>query len=377
MRINAFELERFFAKYEFSAPYLLGSSDCEAMNIEDLLALEPGSEKGFQKCWLGYTESMGHPLLREEIAHLYSECSADEVLVHSGAEEAIFIFMNVMLQPGDHVVVQSPCYQSLFQIASDLGCQVTRWFPENQPDWHWNLETLKDLIKPNTKAVIINQPHNPTGYLMSREEQAQLIWMLKERDLLLFSDEVYRCLEHDPALRLPAACDLYENAVSLGVMSKTYGLAGLRIGWIATRNKTIFREMATFKDYTSICNSAPSEYLALIGLRNQQQLIDRNLAIVETNLTVLDQFFKEYPDLFEWQAPRAGSIAFPRFLGTAGAEQFCVDLVEKQGVLLIPSVYFHHGDSHFRIGFGRQNLPECVTQLETYVKQHREALLSS
>ena len=374
MRIKPFELERFFAQYEFTAPYLMGSSDCESLSVAGLLALEPDSDSGLSKCWLGYTESKGHPLLREEISRLYDTCSGDNVLVHSGAEEAIFIFMNVMLKPGDHVIVQSPCYQSLYQIAHDLGCQVSRWNPSQEIDWKWDLDALKKMILPNTKAVIVNQPHNPTGHLMNRDEQQQMINVISQHQLLLFSDEVYRCLEHDRDLRLPAACDLYENAVSLGVMSKTYGLAGLRIGWIATRNSTVFNEMAAFKDYTSICNSAPSEYLALIALRNQQKLIDRNLEIVRENIAAMNRFFADYPDLFQWKAPQAGSIAFPAFLGKGGARQFSLDLVEKKGVLVVPSVYFNYGDNHFRIGLGRKNLPECVEQLEHYMSENPNLL---
>ena len=374
MRMQPFELERFFARHEFSAPCLLGSSDCESLSVAQLLALEPGSEAGLSDCWLGYTESKGHPLLREEIVKLYDNCHPDQVLVHSGAEEAIFIFMNVMLQPGDHVIVQSPCYQSLYQIASDLGCQVARWNPGEENPWHWDLADLEQSITSETKLVIINQPHNPTGHLMTPKQQEQLISLVKKHDLLLFSDEVYRCLEHDPALRLPAACDLYEKAVSLGVMSKTYGLAGLRIGWIATRDKAVVEAMATFKDYTSICNSAPSEYLSLIALRNQQQLIHRNLKIIDDNLQALNQFFSSHTPLFKWNAPVAGSIAFPSFLGKGGSHRLATDLVEQKGVLIIPSRYFNYGDQHFRIGIGRKNLPECLSRMSDYLEENRKTL---
>lgn len=368
MRIQPFQLERYFAQHEFSAPYLLGSSDCEAMTVKELLAMEPGSEEGLQNCWLGYTESAGDPLLRQEIAGLYDKCNAEEILVHSGAEEAIFIFMQVMLKPGDHVIVQSPCYQSLYQIAHDLKCKMSRWEPRRETPWHWDVEELAGLMIPETKAIIINQPHNPTGHLMNREEQQSLVDLARKNNLLLFSDEVYRELEHDPALKLPAACDEYEQAVSLGVMSKTYGLAGLRIGWVATRNKEIRKEMASFKDYTSICNSAPSEYLSLIGLRNRHRLVERNRGIVNENLKHLNTFFQSRRELFRWEPPKAGSIAFPAYLGKEGARQFCLDLIRQQGVLLVPSEYFQYGDGHFRIGFGRRNLPECLTEMGKYVR---------
>ncbi len=370
MKIQPFELERFFAKYEFSAPYLLGSSDCESFSIQEILDLEPGAENAFKKCWLGYTESAGHPDLRQAISNIYESCESQHVLVHSGAEEAIFIFMNVMLKPDDHVIVQDPCYQSLYQIAHDLGCRVSKWTTYEENGWELDLDQLETLIEEDTKAVIINQPHNPTGYLMSAEKQQQLIDILQKRNLLLFSDEVYRELEHDPKDRLPAACDLYDNAVSIGVMSKTYGLAGLRIGWAVTQNEQIFKEMATFKDYTSICNSAPSEYLALVALMHRQRIVDRNLKLTTGNLAVLNQFFHHHSNQFNWKPPIAGSIAFPSITAHSGVEDFCVSLVQESGVLLIPSPYFQYGDRHFRIGFGRRNLPECVEQLDRYLKKH-------
>lgn len=367
MKIRSFQLERYFARYEFNARYLLASSDCEALSIQELLNLEEGAAEQFQQQWLGYTESQGSPELRQAITTLYQSISPDQVLVHAGAEEAIFTFMNAMLAKGDHIIVHFPCYQSLFEVANAIGCEVTRWETRAEDGWELDLDILQHSIKENTKAIIVNCPHNPTGYLMSKSKQQQIIELAREHGCMIFSDEVYRGLEQEPDETLPAACDLYENAVSLGVMSKTFGLAGLRIGWIATRNQEIYASMASMKDYLTICNSAPSEFLATVALRNKSTIIARNRAIIERNLALLDEFFAKYSHLFNWTAPRAGSIAFPSIRFAQDVEHFCVDLVQKRGVMLLPGTCYDFGQKHFRIGFGRKNMPECLAELEAYL----------
>lgn len=367
MKIPPFKLERFFAKYEFKAPYLLCSSDCESFSVQELFNLDPQAMDAFKEHRLGYTESPGSPELRAEIARLYQSIGPDEILVHTGAEEAIFNFMNVMLAPNDHVIVHFPCYQSLFEVADSLGCRVTKWTTTEENNWELDLDVLRQHIRPNTKAIIVNCPHNPTGYLMSPQKQQALINIARRHGLMLFSDEVYRGLEYNAKDRLPPAADLYENAVSLGVMSKTYGLAGLRIGWIATQNPEIYRQMAAFKDYTTICNSAPSEFLATLALRHQDKIVQRNLNIVRHNLNLLNNFFEAHRDIFNWSPPKAGAIAFPGLRLEQNVESFCLDLLEKQGVLLLPGNYYDFGPKNFRIGFGRKNMPEALDHLEAYV----------
>lgn len=368
MRLEPFKLERYFARYEFSTEYLLSSSDCESVTVADLLALEPDAREDFDRLWLGYTESHGDPALRQAISAIYDTVSADEILVHTGAEEAIFAFMNVVLQPGDHIIVHTPAYQSLHEVARTIGAEVTEWHADEQQGWSLDPEVLGRAIRRNTKAIVLNCPHNPTGYLIDRERFSSVVAIARAHGLYLFSDEVYRELEHDAADRLPAACDLYERAVSLGVMSKTYGLPGLRIGWIATADKALYGAMAAFKDYLTICNSAPSEALARLALRHRQTLVERNRKIVLDNLHRLDSFFERHRDLFVWQRPKAGPIAFPR-LRSGSAEDFCKRIVEQAGVLLLPSKLYGAGDSHIRFGFGRKNLPEAVEHLDAALRR--------
>ncbi len=366
MKLEPFQLERYFARHEFSAPYLLSCSDCESMTIENLLAMAPNARDQLNLLWLGYTESSGSPELRQAVAGLYDQITADQVLVHTGAEEAIFNFMNIVLEPGDEVVVHAPRYQSLGEVARSIGATVISWEADSGKSWALDIDFLKNRLTAKTRAVVINVPHNPTGFLPDSEFMTALSELSNKHGFVVFSDEVYRGLEYKSRDKLPAFTDINEQAVSLGVMSKTYGLAGLRIGWIATRNQSLYDKMAAFKDYTTICNSAPSEFLATLALKHHAAIANRNISIIQANLEQLQSFFNRHTDLFRWQAPKAGPIAFPHYLAGKAAD-FCHDLVERAGVLLVPGSYFGHSGECFRIGFGRQNLPECLNRLEAYI----------
>ncbi len=369
MQVPPFELERFFAKHEFNAPHLLCCSDCESISLKDLLDLEPESRVQFEKLWLGYSDSAGHPKLRQIIATLYQTISKEEVLVHTGAEEAIFNFMNSCLSKGDKVLVHWPCYQSLAQIPQSIGCEVIRWEANPLKGWELDLNFLETALKNGTKLVVFNLPHNPTGYLMEKKTYLKAVELVNKSGAWVFSDEVYRGLEYDSSSTLPSAVDLCENAISLGVLSKSYGLAGLRIGWVATKNREIYRRMAEFKDYTTICNSAPGEFLAALALRHQKALLDRNRAIIQENLHSLDSFFAQYSRHFEWVRPKASCLAFPKLLNDLSADNFCSTLLRDTGVLLAPSTQFGFGNHHFRLGFGRKNLPEALSKLAEWVSE--------
>ena len=295
MKLQPFKLERYFAQYEFNVKYLLGASDCESFSISEILEWEKNATEQFHKLHLGYTESLGHPKLRTEIAKLYQNINAQQIIVHSGAEEAIFLFMHALLKPKDHVIIHAPCYQSLIEIPREIGCSISKWQASEKNKWALNHEKLKELTNKNTKAIILNLPHNPTGYLMEKKQYMQLIEYCRKYGIYLFLDEVYRYSEYNPKIRLPAAADIYEKAVSLGVMSKTFGLPGLRIGWIATQNKKIYQKIEQLKDYTTICNSAPAEFLATVALKNKNKIIKRNLNIIQNNVDILDRFFKKKP----------------------------------------------------------------------------------
>ncbi|MEE4377729.1 MAG: aminotransferase class I/II-fold pyridoxal phosphate-dependent enzyme [Candidatus Competibacteraceae bacterium] len=338
------------------------------MEVRELLAFEPGSQEQFVSLWLGYTDSLGHPALRQTITEVYEHIAENQVLVHSGAEEAIFNFMQVAVNAGDHVIVHAPYYQSLGEVARNIGAEVTEWRGHPERGWALDLDDLESELTDRTKVVVVNFPHNPTGFLPTSKFVQELSALSERHGFILFSDEVYRGLEFDSTDRLPAIADINERAVSLGVMSKAYGLAGLRIGWIATRNDRLFGKLAAFKDYTTICNSAPSEFLATLALRHGVKIIERNLQIIRDNLNRLNLFFSAHGELFKWHSPKAGSIAFPMLL-QGKVDKFCADLVEKAGVLLLPGTLYGDEYNAFRIGFGRKNLPESLERFEQYLRK--------
>jgi len=367
MKIKPFALERFFAKYEFSVQYLLSSSDCDGLLQSELLSWADLETKNlWDSLQLGYTESLGLPLLRAEIAKLYKEISSEEVLVVA-PEEGIFLALHSFLAEDDHVICTWPGYQSLYEIAFSIGCNLDRWEPDKESGWIFDIHTLEEKIKPATKAIILNFPHNPTGYLPSRSDFEKILSLAKKHGLYVFSDEMYRFLEIDSIDRLPSACELYENAISLFGMSKTFGLAGTRIGWVITRNKELYQKMAAFKDYTTICSSAPGEVLALIALRARAIIIERHVTRIKKNLSLLDDFFERQKLLLSWVRPKAGTIGFPQILFEEDALSFCQRVINEAGVMLLPSTVYDYGTKHFRLGFGRENMPEVLAMFEKYL----------
>jgi aspartate/methionine/tyrosine aminotransferase len=366
MQLAPFRIEHYYGKYEFSAEIMMSSSDAQSRTAGEILDLEPESRQRFDAQWLGYTEAPGAPYLRNTIAGLYQTTSADDVLVLSSAEEGIFVLYHALAGAGDHIIVEAPCYESAIQLARSTGAEVTLWQRRFEDGWAHDLRALEAQIRPNTRVIYINTPHNPTGLLMPRHVLDQVLTLAKARGIIVFCDEVYRELEHDPAATLPAACDLYDNAVSLGSMSKSYGLAGLRLGWYATHNRDLLKRALDLKYYTTICNSAPSEFLSDIALRHRSVLIERNRAIIQRNLPLIRAFLAGHADRFTWVEPNASPIGFAKF-HVADSFATCEDIVAKTGVLLLPGeVYDQPG--FVRIGFGRANLPEAIERLDGYLK---------
>jgi aspartate/methionine/tyrosine aminotransferase len=372
MKIRSFDLERYFALYEFSVQYLLSSSDCEPLSMKELTEMaSPGTRVMWEELRLGYTESAGHPLLREKISSLYENMGPDSVLV-AVPEEGIFIVMNALLDPGDHVVCISPAYQSLYEIARSIGCSVTPWEKEiRDGKWYFDTNKLEQAITEKTKMIIVNFPHNPTGWLPSPAEQEKMVSIASERGIYLFSDEMYRGLETGNTEMLPGACDLYRNAISLSGLSKTYGLPGLRTGWLVCENPDIRKRLASFKDYTTICHSAPSEILSIMALENASRLASRSLEIVEKNLGHARAFFDSWKNLFTWIEPSGGSIAYPRLDLDLDVFDFCEGAVKEKNVMVVPSKVLGDDSSHFRVGLGRKNFPEALAAFEEYVKEMR------
>ena len=371
MRIAEFALERYFARWEFAAEHLLCASDVQGVPMADLLALADDETRAlWANLALGYTESTGHPLLRGEIAGLYESIDPDELLTFGGAEEAIFCLVNVLVGPGDHVIATWPGYQSLYEIARATGADVTLHELHESTGWALDLDLLRRQLTPATRLIVVNLPHNPTGMLPDRATYDALVAIAAAAGAYLLIDEVYRGLEFDETDRLPTGADALPRGISLGVMSKAFAMAGLRIGWLASHDRDLLTRVAAFKDYTTICSSAPSEILSIIGLRAKEQILGRSRGILAANLVLLDAFFDDWSDRFAWVRPTAGSIGFPRLtMPGVGIDDFAADLVQAEGVLLLPGSQFGYAGNHFRLGFGRTDLPKALDRLEAFARR--------
>jgi aspartate/methionine/tyrosine aminotransferase len=366
VQIEPFAIERFYERWEFRAELMLSSSDCESRTVAELLALEPDAQGRLLDLRLGYTEVPGSDELRDAVASAYERVERQDVLTLAAAEEGIFIAYHALVGPGDHVVVETPCYGSAVTVARSTGADVSLWQRSYADGWAHDLDALERLLRPETRLMYVNSPHNPTGTQMPRPTFERLVELAGERGIVLFSDEVYQGLEHDPADRLPAACDVYERAISLNTVSKAYGLPGLRIGWLACRDSALRDRIAAMKLYTTICSSAPSELLVALALRHREQLVSRSRELVLANLPLLDAFIERREDLFEWVRPSAGPIGFPRVGGEFDVQSWCEETAERSGVLLLPGSVYEE-PRHVRFGFGRANLPQAVARLDAYL----------
>jgi aspartate/methionine/tyrosine aminotransferase len=367
MKIAPFEIEQYFDQYEFTTPYLLCTSDCETMSVAELLEMADVSLADFADMRLGYTEAQGSPELRTAVAQTCKSVQPDQIVILTAPEEGIYLTMRTLLEPGDHVIVLTPAYNSLLNLAQHVSGNVSQW--EIQPaaaGWQIDLEAFERLVTPETKLIIVNFPHNPTGFLPTTDQFQAIIDIAQRHNTWLFCDEMYRGLELNSTPALPSAADQYQRAIVLAGLSKVHGLPGLRSGWLIVQDAALRAQLQNWKHYTTICPPAPSQFLALTALQVQDKLAARNRRIIEHNLQTANPFFDRWSKLFTWRPPQAGSVALVG-LNLPSATDYCHTLAQNAGVLLLPSSYLGYGDQHVRVGFGRANFVDNLAEYENYL----------
>jgi aspartate/methionine/tyrosine aminotransferase len=372
-----FRLETYFSRWEFAARYHLTASDAQTLPLAELLELaDDDCRARWEALDLGYTRTTGLPALREEIAQTYDRLDGDDVLCFAGAEEGLYLATQVLLEPGDHAVVVTPNYQAAETVPLSIcGPDGVTGVPLREDEgWRLDVDGIEAALRPSTRLVSVNVPNNPTGALPDEQSWRRLIQVCDERGVRLLSDEVHRGLELPPRRPLPQAADLSPRALSLNVLSKAYGLPGLRVGWIACRDRALLSRLERAKHYTSICNAGPSEILALVALRARETILTRNRGIVVANLPLVDAFVERFPGPFSWAPPDGGCVAFPRYAGADGVERMCGELVEEAGVLLLPAAIFGSDLSptprdRFRLGIGRRGLEEGLARWAEWLER--------
>jgi aspartate/methionine/tyrosine aminotransferase len=369
MHITPFATEHYYALYEFNTPHMLSSSDCETMPVRELLDLAGLGLEGLGRLRLGYTESQGNPDLRTAVAAGYDRVSPEQVVVLTSPVEGIYLAMRTLLEPGDQVIVLTPAYDALKNMAEHVAGRVQVWPLTPVGDsWSLDLDALARLVDDRTKLIVVNFPHNPTGYLPTRDEFQALIDLCGRHGIWLFCDEMYRGLEFGDMKALPSAADLYDRAIVLAGLSKTHGLPGLRAGWLLIRDEPVRKALLNWKFYTTICPAAPTEFLALAALAAGETIVARNKALIRDNIALAEPFFQRWPDLFTWRRPRAGSVALVG-LNKPSASDYCHHLARTAGVLLLPGAFMGCEDRYVRFGFGRQAFAKALTHYETYLSE--------
>ena len=375
MKITPFETEHFFARYEFSTPYQLCNSDCESVTIEELLRMAGDSVEGLGHERLVYTQSQGSPELRQAIAETYANVPADRVVVLGTPVEGIYLAARALLDPGDDVIVVTPAYDALVNLFEHVvgTAHVSKWkFRADGSRWSLDLDDLRALITESTRLIVVNFPHNPTGYLPSPEWQRELAGLAAEHGLWLFCDEMYFGLVHSGTPAIPSMADVSDRAVVLSGLSKTYGLPGLRCGWLIVPERNLREDLVNWKFYTSICPPVPTEYLARAALRVGERLKQRNIDRIERNLAIAEAFFARWPELFEWRRPLAGSTALVDFdVPSVGA--LAERLATEEGILIQSAAMLGSDDRHMRIGLGRDGFAEALQRFEDWLRRNPAA----
>jgi aspartate/methionine/tyrosine aminotransferase len=373
-RLPEFRLEAYFARWEFTARHHLTASDAQTTSLASLLAMaDPADLADWNEITLGYTTTRGALALREAIAATYDTdaVQADHILTFTGPGEGLTCVMRALLEPGDHAVVVVPGYQSAETVPQSL-CEVTGVALRPEDGWELDTDAIEAALRPQTRLIAVNFPNNPTGAVPAAERWTHLVELAAERGIYLFSDEIYRGVELDPARTLPQAADLYERAISMNGLSKAYGLPGLRVGWVACRDRGLLDRAEQVKHYGSICAPAPSEVLARIAISSADKLLAGTRQLIARNLPHFERFFAAHQDEFRWSPPVGGCVCYPRYLGPEGAEEFCRAAVEDGGVLLLPASLYRSSladlpADRFRVGVGRSDAPEGLAALEEFL----------
>ena len=355
------------------------ASSAEPLTHRELI--EAAEQKGdhhlielFNDHSLGYAENGGSLDLREEIAELYGPTiNAENIVVFPGAQTGMTLTAQALLDNGDHSIVITPSYQSLEEGVKLAGSEVTRVALSPDNSWELDLSTVEAALQNKTKYIVLNDPHNPSGALMSAASKRELVALAEEHRIHLFSDEVYRLLELDPSDRSPSMAEISNKGIALGTMAKPWGAGGVCIGWVACQDIDVKEKLLKAQHIYAVCFSRAGEIQAMMTLRATDLIVGRNMRIIKENLALLDQFFEESDDLFEWVRPKASGTGFVKFKGPLTADEFSEQLLHA-GILVFPPSIFDCDEElkqYFRIGFSRKTMPAALEAFGAFVDEHR------
>jgi hypothetical protein len=360
-----FDLERWQSTWETRVRFNLSESGVHPLTIQELLGLTGASAMPLLEVRLGYSQSNGTDLLRERIAALYPGASHEQILVTTGSSEANFLVCWRLLEAGDKVAVLQPNYQQTWGLTQNFGAQVRPIQLHEKEGWEPFPEEIRSAIAPGTKLVVVTNPHNPTGHILSDAARKVIIERAREVGAWLLADEVYQGAELG-GRTTPSFWGTYDKAIVVNGLSKAYGLPGLRIGWIVAP-PAFTQEAWARHDYTTIGPSGASDHLAAVALdaRVRERLIDRTRKILNANYPVLETWLKSFGETFTWVPPQAGAICWARYKHSIPAGEVVEKIRAQHSVLLCPGEHF--GTPGFlRFGFGGelQHFQQALAETE-------------
>ena len=353
MEIAPALLEYWMRDYYFDTEIDIGSSGVENFSLAEIRELINLTSQELDCVTFRDSQTFGNPELRKVIAERWGNGNPEWVMTTHGSSEAIYLIMNALLNAGDEVVILTPCYQQLFTIAESIGCRMKSWSLEVEQQFVPNIEKVKSLIRPETRMVVVNFPHNPTGVSLTLEEQEILLRAAEEVECYLVWDAAFADLTYDcPPLPCPSL--QYHRAISIGTLSKAYGLPGLRVGWLIA-SPSVLAQCARLRDYITLHLSPLVELIAQRVIEKASLLLNLRLKQAHQNLEILTKWISQREEIAEWARPQGGVCTFLRLCGIPDIEAFCHRLARTYGVLLVPGTCFQHSD-HIRLGFGGRTL---------------------
>jgi aspartate/methionine/tyrosine aminotransferase len=367
MTLPLFDLNEWFARAAGRFDLSLSHSACQSQTVADFL--HDGDWKSFANVTLNYGAFEGLAELRQVIADQYESVEPSHVMTFNGPSEAIYTFMRALLKPDDTVVAQSPLFQTLHSIARHSGCNVKEWRPADELSCLFDVSDLAAICDESTKLIVINFPHNPTGQTISEFELRRIVGIAQAVDAMLFSDEVFRLLELAPYQTLPAACDLYEKAVSVAGLSKPFGLAGLRIGWIVTKCDEIRSAAKRYRYNTVGVTNTPCQWLACRALRRKDEVLARNRAMISANLDRLEAFVETHNETLKLFRPKAGTMAVVEQRTKLTSTELCERILDEERLFLIPGKPLGMPDRVLRFGLGMSDFPLGLERFDRFLKR--------
>jgi capreomycidine synthase len=366
LNLPAAPLEDWLRDYYFAAKADISSSGVEPYGFAEVRELLGITVADLDSVQFSDSRSAGDPRLRRAIAARYGDGDPERVMAANGSSETLFLVLNTVLGSGDEVVVLDPAYHSLTAIAGAIGCHLVRWPLRPEHGFRPDLDELADLVRDQTRAIIVNFPHNPTGISLSAAELGRLTGIAAQAGAYLIWDGAFTDLTHG-APPLPDPSTRYERAITFGTLSKSFGLPGLRVGWCIAQPGVI-ADCIRWRDYITLALSPLVEFVAIRAVGQADILLRPRLAQARRNLDLVAGWMAEHEGLVEWARPDGGVTAFPRLLGVTDVEAFCHSLMRDYGVLTVPGTCFGL-PGHIRLGFGggtaelRQGLEAMSEQL--------------